>query len=275
MYGPVIQKIRQGKNLSFKAVYTGVCSKTNAIKFEKGERQLAADKFANVLAHLMLSFSEFLWIKANYEPSPSLYYQYEASQSWNQNKRELFNQQIRSLEQSSVKIERLKLASFRLLKDYQNQQDLSKEELTLVTTYFSELSLWTLADLKFFANNCYVLPYDLLKQLLAEAVKVYSRYGYFKNSHEIVATVIVNSVDCMIANQDFNLANTYLDFLDNQILGEFKLMSYQLLSRYYRAKILFLFIDKKKGKQDLNQVLEIAKYLNSQLIADEIKGLLN
>ncbi|WP_082618848.1 hypothetical protein [Holzapfeliella floricola] len=182
---------------------------------------------------------------------------------------------MQSLEQSSVKIEYLKLASFRLLKDYQNQQDLNKEELALVTTYFSELSLWTMADLKFFANNCYVLPYDLLKQLLAEALKVYSRYNHFENSQEIVATVVVNSVDCMITNQDFTLADKYLDFLDNRILGEFKLMSYQLLSRYYRAKILFLFIDKKKGKQALIRILEIAEYLNNQLIADEIKRLLN
>jgi len=38
IYGETIKKIREDKGLALKSVYIDVCSKTNAIKFEKGER---------------------------------------------------------------------------------------------------------------------------------------------------------------------------------------------------------------------------------------------
>ncbi|USS88079.1 hypothetical protein M3M39_00910 [Fructilactobacillus hinvesii] len=45
MYGETIKKIRLDKGFSLKSVYSDVCSKTNAIKFEKGERILSAEKY--------------------------------------------------------------------------------------------------------------------------------------------------------------------------------------------------------------------------------------
>ena len=40
-------------------------------------------------------------------------------------------------------------------------------EPELVERYFAELSLWTLADLKLFANISCVLPFELMENLLA------------------------------------------------------------------------------------------------------------
>lgn len=273
MYGIVIKQIREAKNFPLKSVYSGVCSKTNAIKFEKGQRSLSADKFADVLKHLMLTFSEFEWIAHNYEPSESVYYRYKLGQSFNTNQLNLFEQELAQLENNPIKIERIQLASFRLLRSYQQNMPIEERELSFIISYFSNLSNWTLADLKFFANNAYVLPYELLKQLLGEAMKVYSRYIYFETSQEIFATVLVNSLDRMISQADLSSANYYLDFLDNELLGSVVMSGYAIISRYYHANIDYLFLNPQKGKQELIELLKIVTFLNLEQLKQEIEKL--
>lgn len=85
MYGPTIKKIRTQRGLTLQAVYKDVCSKTNSIKFEKGERNLSIDKFLIVLDTLMIDMEEFLWIHNMYKPINTDLIEYRLNASFNEN----------------------------------------------------------------------------------------------------------------------------------------------------------------------------------------------
>lgn len=179
MYGPTIKQIREDKSLSLKSAYVGICSKTNAIKFEHGERTLAADKFSQLLDNLMINMDEFLWALNDYRPQTESYQQYMISRSWNAAKIHEFETNVNAVETSDLNIERVQLASYRLLRDFESGSALNKVEVQLVNEYFTNLSAWSLSDLKFFANNCYVLPYQRMNVLLREAMAARKRYLFF------------------------------------------------------------------------------------------------
>ena len=274
MYGKIIREIRLNKGLALKEVYAGICSKTNAIKFEKGERNLAVDKFSKVLENLMITFEEFKWIKDKYQPTKQVYYQQEIKKFWNENNIENVEKKIQEIESNNQGIERIQIASFKLLKDYDRKKHYSKQELGLVVEYFSKLSQWTIADIKFFANNCYVIPYQIMLNLLTESLKVSNRYKYFQNSNLIFATVITNCVERMIWNQDYDNARKYLKVMKNYTSGSI-MIGYKLMEKYYEAELEYLDGDAKLGRKQLIEVKKTAKYLDAQTIiryVDELIG---
>lgn len=273
LYGKTIKKIRINKGLLLKSVYLGVCSKTNAIKFEKDERILTVDKFVKVINNLMISMEEFQWIMNDYEPESKYYYNYKLSKLWNSNKTEAFKDSIKKLETNPMSIERVKLASYKLLNSYQENEKTNEKELNIVINYFSNLSSWTLEDIKFFANNCYILPYTLMINLLKESLKVLNKYKYYPNSDKVFATLLINCIERMISEKDFKIANTFIGFL-NKIAFDITMNGFYLLSKYLEAKIIYLSVDKIEGKNKLLKILEISKFLRDGKISSEIEQLL-
>ncbi|GEN90529.1 hypothetical protein LQF61_01555 [Tetragenococcus koreensis] len=273
MYGVVVKKIRLDKGLPLKSVYTEVCSKTNAIKFESGERTLAVDKFYQVLSNLMMTMDEFQWIKNGYRPQLDVYHSYRISKSWNANKIAQFEKYIRHIESSTIGIERIQLANYRLLENYEKGLKLNEQELSIVIDYFSNLLTWTLSDLKFFANNCYFLPYPLMGQLLKEALKVQSRYKYYPNSDHVFATVLINCIERMIKEKDVSNALSSLSILNDLITG-ITMDGYRLLAKYYEAKITFLYLDTEAGRESLEDLLKVANFFDNSQLAEEIEELL-
>lgn len=273
MYGKTIKSIRVNKGLPLKSVYFGVCSKTNAIKFEKDERILTVDKFIKVINNLMISMAEFQWIMNDYKPESKYYYNYKLSKLWNSNKTKDFKDSIKKLERNSLSIERVELASYKLLNSYQENKNIDEKELKIVINYFSSLSSWTLEDIKFFANNCYVLPYTLMLNLLKESLKVLNKYKYYPNSDNVFATLLVNCIERMISEKDFKIANTFIELLD-KITLDITMNGFYLLSKYFSAKIVYLSVDKIEGKNMLLKVLKIAEFLRDGKISSEIEQLL-
>jgi len=273
MYGPEIKKIRVAKSLSLKSVYVGVCSKTNAIKFEKGDRTLAADKFHQVLSNLMITMDEFLWINNDFKPTLGDYRQYQLKETWNSDQLTDFEVLIHQVEGEKNQIERVKLASYRLLSHYKAQKKSAKGDLDLVIDYFSNLSAWTLEDVRFFANNCYVLPYDQMLNLLTEVLKVLQRYRYYPQSKAIFATAFLNCVDRMIRHADFSKSLVIIEQL-KLLTSEVTMAGYRLLVMYYEAKIQYLRKDKASGKVALLKVLKTAQFLGATQIVTEIDKLL-
>lgn len=271
MYGEVIKQIRLNKNLPLKSVYFGICSKTNAVKFENGERMLAADKFAGVLANLMLTMPEFSWIKNGYHPQKADYYQYIVSQAWNAHQPMRLEKHLAQIEASQV--ERAQLASYRLLQQYDQKVAPDRTELAIIIGYFSNLATWSISDAKFFANNCYVLPYSLLLSLLQEALKVQKRYRYYPNSDQVFATILTNCSDRMVQAKDFSNLKSTLARLD-KMTTDITMAGYYLLSRYYRAKVEFLYQDHAAGEVQLIKIRGIAAFLKNQALLIEIDELL-
>ncbi|NVY96511.1 hypothetical protein HU830_04935 [Lactobacillus sp. DCY120] len=274
MYGVVKKKIRESKGLPIKGVYYDICSKTNAIKFEKGERTLAADKFNKVLDNLLITMDEFLWIKNGYQPGVNHYHFYMFKKYWNTNQKSKFEENIKTIESNSINIERVQLSSYRLLKEYSQDEKLNSSELAIVIDYFTNLSSWTLSDIRFFANNCCILPYELMLTLLQEALKAQNRYRYFNNSDLIFSTMLSNCINQMINKSDLKLALSFISVLEATSRG-IVMAGYQLLVKYYLAKIDFLFRDSSKGHKELVSVLKQAEFLDLQDLAGEIKACLS
>jgi HTH-type transcriptional regulator, pheromone-responsive regulator len=273
MYGKTIRLIRISKNLQMKSVYQGICSKTNAIKFEKGDRMLRADKFNDLLNNLMISMDEFIWIYNNYRLENNSYLRYMFVQQWKVNKDYKLIEYVNKLSKSKNKIDKLYSASFRILIAYKNHKPINTSDLCLLVNYFSDLSSWTLNDLKFFANNCYILPYNMLISLIDEALKVKDRYIHFKDSNIIIATLLSNCIERMINEGD--VKNTLrLNSLLRDISNGVTMIGYRLMCEYYSAKVTFLFIDKSAGKKQLKRILDITEFTNYTQLFYEIKELL-
>ncbi|GBD60836.1 hypothetical protein KV134_08440 [Tetragenococcus halophilus] len=274
MYGETIKTIRLNKGLPLKSVYIDVCSKTNAIKFENGERILAVDKFNQVLSNLMITMDEFQWIRNGYKPQKDDYYSYRISKAWNANNLVEFEENVQHAEDDAIGIERIQLASYRLLRSYNNQLEPNKEELESVVNYFSNLSSWTLSDIRFFANNCYLLPYSLMIILLQEVLKAQNRYTFYRNSDFIFAMALSNCIDRMIIEGDVTNAIKNLRLLNNLTI-EITMDGFRLLAKYYEAKVTFLYLDEIKGEEELLNVLTTAQFLGNGQLVDEIKGLID
>ncbi|GBD77996.1 hypothetical protein TEHN7128_1225 [Tetragenococcus halophilus subsp. halophilus] len=255
-------------------MYIDVCSKTNAIKFENGERILAVDKFNQVLSNLMITMDEFQWIRNGYKPQKDDYYSYRISKAWNANNLVEFEENVQHAEDDAIGIERIQLASYRLLRSYNNQLEPNKEELESVVNYFSNLSSWTLSDIRFFANNCYVLPYSLMIILLQEVLKAQNRYTFYRNSDFIFAMALSNCIDRMIIEGDVTNAIKNLRLLNNLTI-EITMDGFRLLAKYYEAKVTFLYLDEIKGEEELLNVLTTAQFLGNGQLVDEIKGLID
>lgn len=274
MYGITIKRIREDKNLPLKSVYLNICSKTNVIKFEKGERTLAADKFNEVLANLMISMDEFLWINNDFKPSKVQYQRYMISHTWNANQLSTFEQRVKEAEKDQYDIQRIHMASFRILNSYSKGMKPSEHELSIVVNYFSNLSLWTLEDVHFFANNCYIIPYQLMKSLLKEMMKVKGRYTFYRDGEFVFARTLSNCIDRMISEGDIASAESYLETL-NGLTSGVMMNGFKLLENYYKAKINFLYYDNENGRLELSEIVKIAKFMENEQLIEEIQQLLS
>lgn len=267
MYGTIIKQIREDKELTLAATYFGVCSKTNAIAFEQGKRMLAADKFVQVLDNLMISLEEFNWIAANYQSSAPILQEYLLKKSWNTGQLAKFEQHLQLSRQKGLND--LKLASFRLLHAYAIKKSSDPDDLALVSRYFAELSLWTLADLKLFANVSCVLPFSLMISLLYEALKAKQRYQNYPGSDALFATLLINCLERTFASSKQELSSNLLKQLAKFTQGQ-ELAGYRLYERYYQALFEYQYGNKLTGRQMLSKVLQIAEFLDEKRIVELI-----
>lgn len=272
MYGPTIKKIRIQKGLTLQALYKDVCSKTNSIKFENGERNLSIDKFLIVLDTLMIDMEEFLWIHNMYKPINTDLIEYRLNVSFNENDVKSFNKYLNRLEEKINYKNKLKLASYRLLKQFMEQNDYNKSDLAIIINYFRELKFWTINDLELFSRTCHMIPYNFMITILNEAIKVASRYLFFNKNNYVVCNLLSNCISIMIEQNDITNAERFINTL-NQFNGGIKFNGYKLLSEYYESKINFLYRDKNKGFDELKNILRISKYFNNEQITEEIEDL--
>lgn len=272
LYGPIIKKLRTQKGLSLQTVYKDVCSKTNSIKFEKGERNLSIDKFLTVLDTLMIDMEEFLWIQNMYKPINTDLIEYRLNDSFNENDVKSFNKYLDRLEENSNYKNKLKLASYRLLKQFLNQNNFNESDLEIIINYFKELKFWTINDLELFSRTCQMIPYNFMLTMLNEAIKVASRYLFFNKNNYVICNLLSNCISIMIDQKDITNAERFINTL-SQFNDGIKFNGYKLLSEYYKSKIDFLYRDKNKGLDELKNILYISKFLNNEQITEEIEAL--
>ncbi|WP_220751868.1 Rgg family transcriptional regulator [Apilactobacillus xinyiensis] len=278
MYGKTIKEIRIKKYLSLKMVYSGICSKTNAIKFEKGLRQISIDKFLKVLDNLTINFEELLWIHNGCMPSPTSKLSYELTTLWNEGKVSEFKKYINFIRKNSTGMDKVKLANYVLLKEHSDGKNLENNNsnefyINIITNYLSNLQYWTIYDFKTFNNSCYLIPYKLMIYLLKEALRAQKRYLFFNNMNQILYSILSNCIDRMILEKDFNNANNFTKRLD-EISLSINNLEFRLLNEYYKAKIEYLTTNKINGKKRLINILNTANILKVSQIKNEIKSLL-
>lgn len=270
MYGLMIRKIRMDKGMSLKSTYCDVCSKTNAIKFEKGERELNTSRFNQVLANLMLTMDEFLWLSKDSQPELRGYYHFWASKYWNENEIEEFEKLIQKAKLESNEMKKIQFAGYQLLLDYHRELPFDPACQQLIIDYFSELSYWTMEDLKFFANHCFTLPYDLFLVLLQEGLKAKGRYAYFPNSSSFFAALLTNSIERMLVEKDFDTAKASLLLL-KEYYHDGRLSGFALIGKFYQAQIAIGTGDVATGEELIQKSLASAKFLENNYLIQEIE----
>ena len=138
----------------------------------------------------------------------------------------------------------------------------------MVERYFAELSLWTLADLKLFANISCVLPFELMENLLAEALKAKRRYRNYPQSNTLFATLLINCLEQTFAKDRPELSQSLLEQL-SEFTAEAEEIGYRLFERYYQALYEYRYGELKKGKEELLAVQKVARFLDAKLVLEK------
>ncbi|WEG73489.1 hypothetical protein [Vagococcus intermedius] len=272
LYGPIIRRIRLSKGQQLQVVYHNICSKTNAIRFEKGEQSIAIEKFEAILERLTITMEEFKWITNNNLPKEDKKWQELCVETWNANQLPFFNNLLK-LSPDTYLSETL-VANYELLAIVTQEKPLSSEIQKIVANYFSRLENWNYEDLKFFANSCYILPVAQFMGLLNEVVPSLGRYRFYPGGQLVEAVLYSNVTARLILEEEIVLAKKYLTQLVIISKGS-HLQGFRLFAKFYEGKLAYLYEDKEIGRRLLEKVLWTADYLDSTQLVEDVKKLLD
>lgn len=270
LYGPIIRRIRLSKGQQLQVIYRDICSKTNAIRFEKGEQSITIEKFESILERLAITTEEFKWITNGNHPKEDKKWQALCVEMWNANQLTLFNKLLKL--NPDTHLADTVSANYELLATVTQEKPLQSETQKIVASYFSKLENWNYGDLKFFANSCYILPVAQFMGLLNEVVSSIERYRFYPGGQLVEAVLYSNMIARLILEEEIVLARKYLKQLIIVSKGS-HLQGFRLFAKFYEAKIEYLYKDKEKGRQSLEKVLWTANFLDSTQLVEEINRL--
>lgn len=188
-YGQTLRSIRLDKGMTQKEIYSGVVSRTFYGRFEKGEQQMTAEKFAALLANIGIDFNEFSYIHQNYQQptNQSLRQQidtYYAKQDF-AHLLALYNKNKASADQQTRF-----LASYAYALTYgwqNNGLQLDNAPIQPLVQYLRQLKHWTIADLEIFAMGILGMTEDwtILTACYTEAQQTYRRYRNYSRWYDV------------------------------------------------------------------------------------------
>ncbi|AGY82965.1 helix-turn-helix domain-containing protein [Carnobacterium inhibens] len=262
--GTIIFSLREDKDLSLENLASGVLSKSQLSKVERGLSDISATKFLKLLDKLHITFSEFNLLYKDISTSPENIYLLKMTQaliSGNLNQANLIESDVWKFhtENSSIyaKLNYIMIKAMRLQIE---DKKLDRDSLAFLIDYLFKVSNWTRYELILYGNTMTSIPLESINLLTKEIS--YKTTLYKKINLSIIINLLFNTVILNLEAKNYTQVDYFIrtlssnEFLDIQ-LGE------RFLKEY--AKALYDYVrDPVKINEEKNlNLLNILKILDS------------
>lgn len=269
-YGEIVRQLRMKKGISQKELYTGIMSKSYAIRFEQGRHDISFYLLQLILERLTMEIDEFLYISNDYQASVTEQFYTEYGRRGNandlqglRNMRNYYAQQNQT-PQISLHVAEL-TARLDQLRVFNSEGVFSKADLDLgalrtIHAYLDGVQTWTLFELRLLADTLDFMEYERKVDYFNSLLPSIDRYKGFERGHRVVCTLLINEIHELVMSRELESAAIFLNKLEEFITGVEE-MFYRNASLFYRGLIQIGQGFSEQGENATSQAIWIFKTL--------------
>lgn len=289
-YGETVRDIRISKGLKLKDVYLNILSKSYSIDFEKGNHEISLRLIEEILARLLLTLDEFLYIHHDYQLPPDEEFRLQYAEAGNQNDLTKLADLLKETADDTTMSARLKTAQvrsrLRQLIDFNEHHTYRKdailqEDVSLITDYLYSLDSWTLQELLLFANSLDFIDYQEKVDLFRSLLPSLDKYKHYDRGRLAVCGLLTNVIHELLMDGELAFSKTLLDDL-TLLSNSFTDIFFKIVHRYYTGIHLMLASQQELGQQQAQRAVDLLLELDQphfsqlfQTILEEFSTKLN
>ncbi|EAD7205325.1 Rgg/GadR/MutR family transcriptional regulator [Listeria monocytogenes] len=270
-YGTLIRQIRKAKKISQKEVYTGIISKSYSIEFEKGTHAISSVLLEKIVAKLMISMEEFLFMyhQGNMPEMEDFWETYEqVSKTEELSAWEVLYKKI-ALEEG--KINQVKRTAIQLEMDYaRGIYSVDSESLKIIETYLIEGSFWTLQDIFLFARMMKFIPVKKRAPFYYKLLDTLERPCTMEKRRNILQTLLASILKELVERKDFQHMELMIERLKN-LSNDYDGAYYKILCTYYHGIIQWKRGEEDAGNKEIGKAIGMLQFLDYMDKAREYK----
>ncbi|EAC8225613.1 Rgg/GadR/MutR family transcriptional regulator [Listeria monocytogenes] len=247
-YGELIRELRLSKGLTQKEVYTGIISRSYAIKFEKGENEITLSLFEEILGRVMVSLDEFFFIYRGYSSGEEDDFWHKFASYANENDVNSLQQLYHEIGLQNGKRTDLRKAviraRIRVINNFvqYNTYDVSivsKEDKEIIHDYLWNVQSWTLEEIRIFANSVAYFEEEVQIQFFQLVVKSSERYLFYDRGRLQFCGLFTNVTEELILHNKLKQAEQVLAKLVETATKDanYNCFLFRVLSKYYQGLI--------------------------------------
>ncbi|MBF0819503.1 Rgg/GadR/MutR family transcriptional regulator [Streptococcus acidominimus] len=271
--GEIFKDLRTSRKISLKEATGGKFSYSMLSKFENGESDITISKLLIALENIHTELTEFVYLVRGFQPTA---YEQLKTSIWSATAKHDPSSLLQKMHQDEIeKYERYKDESYLfnalIIKGhmclFDDQVEMSKQELTFLYDYLFFIDIWGEFELKLFSDVACLLPLDLYFQYTREMLQKVDFLGKLRKNKNYIQTILLNGLFKSISEKKLSKAA----YFDKQIKDCF----FEENDSYLR--IIYLFADgqhdyikgdKEEGIKKMEKSIEILQLLNCADSAD-------
>ncbi|EDO1218693.1 helix-turn-helix domain-containing protein [Listeria monocytogenes] len=286
-YGELIRELRLSKGLTQKEVYTGIISRSYAIKFEKGEHEITLSLFEEILGQIMVSLDEFFYIYRGYSSG-------EAEDFWNKVFTYINENDVTNLQQlyHEIGVQNGKRTDLRkavirsriqVINNFvqYNTYDVavvSKEDKATIHDYLWSVQSWTLEEIRIFANSVAYLEEEVQIQFFQLVVKASERYLFYDRGRLQFCILFTNVTEELILHNKLKQAEQVLAKLIETATKDadnYNCCIFRIIAKFYQGLIWMKEDRITEGYQQAQKVIQTLEDAWYEIIAELYSVILN
>lgn len=280
-YGKTIREIRLNKGMTQKEIYLGVVTRSFYAKFEKGEYDISASKFAKMLDQLAISFEEFIYIHEGYNGS-LLELRDKISSLYLENKLDAIIDLYEQHKNSKVPQHRTEaLRGYMLVYiSYENYMRMPRDPANQYKEYLKQMKSWTLKEVEEYTHivSRYFVFFDdqkehyLLSEKAVSSLEKYKQFGDEQKVQHLFIRLLIEEIQYMLLNGKVEQADTFRLKIKNEI-GETTNESVKMGLK--SAEIMIGLYQDPKYWQEADKMIDLLEFIENKdnnSLADLIEG---
>ncbi|PGU97070.1 hypothetical protein COD69_18815 [Bacillus thuringiensis] len=264
LFGPTIEKIREGKKIKIKDLCDGIVSRAAYHRFAIGQSDTSILNLSLFMDRLQISPDEFFLIHNNYASDKIVSFLKELSRAY----RVQDLQGIRSLRSkleadfTGVKKEHLtELLNFRICRLV--GKDVNGENSELFK-YLVNTEFWTHYELVLFTNSMYVFSLELIDALLVRCIQNFKKYSQVRPYGNESFRLVVNALILSFEQKNSFYTNKWVDLLGTIELNDSDFFE-KTLSKIFKG---FYEININNNRKNISEIIKTIEFVG-HIEADE------
>ena len=278
-FGEVFRNLRKAKKFTLAETSGDIISQSQLARFERGDSRISADVFFRVLESINVSADEFQATLNNYNSTKDIFLStYEINQAYlakNQYKLDLLLQSIEKQidlkpGRSKSRLDKIVVEAAISLVD--PAKTIPQKDLDFLRDYLRGIEIWGEYEIRLMQWTTHSFdPYTLATLTATMLAPVHSGTRTYYRDVYLDQTVL-NVINAFLEKGELNLAQRYIDYLDEKGINEYHLNE-RLTLLCHRTRLAWKRGDKSALEQHRKN-LEIFNYCGcyqlAKMVGDEI-----